>query len=146
MIDLSDGLSTDLSHLCEESRVGALVHADSLPTIDSSPESLAYALHGGEDYELLFTAPRNRRVPKKIAGVTVTEIGEILPSRRSQMWLESEGLRVPLKPKGWEHFRKVDGALDGQSGAISASFAEVESRKPLLDWTFRVSESTMQLT
>ena len=100
MIDLSDGLSTDLSHICEESRVGALVHADSLPTISDSPESLAYALHGGEDYELLFTAPRNRRVPKKIAGVPVTEIGEILPSRRSQMWLESEGLRVPLKPRG----------------------------------------------
>ena len=106
MIDLSDGLSTDLSHLCEESRVGALIHADALPTIDNSPESLASALHGGEDYELLFTAPRNRRIPRKIAGVTVTEIGEILTSRRSQMWLESEGLRVPLKPKGWEHFRK----------------------------------------
>ena len=106
MIDLSDGLSTDLSHLCEESRVGALVHADSLPTIDNSPESLAYALHGGEDYELLFTARRTRRVPKKIAGVPVTEIGEIVPSRRSRMWLESENVRVPLKPKGWEHFRK----------------------------------------
>ncbi len=76
------------------------------PLSTDSPESLAYALHGGEDYELLFTAPRNRRVPKKIAGVPVTEIGEILPSRRSQMWLESEGLRVPLKAKGWEHFNK----------------------------------------
>jgi thiamine-monophosphate kinase len=106
MIDLSDGLSTDLSHICEESRVGALVHADSLPTISDSPESLAFALHGGEDYELLFTAPATRRVPKKIAGVPVRQIGEILPSRRSQMWLGSEGLRVPLKPKGWEHFTK----------------------------------------
>jgi len=105
MIDLSDGLSTDLSHICEESRVGALVRVDSLPTVESSPEGLAYALHGGEDYELLFSAPRRARVPKKIAGVTVTEIGEILPSRRTQMWLESEGLRVPLKAKGWEHFR-----------------------------------------
>jgi thiamine-monophosphate kinase len=106
MIDLSDGLSTDLSHLCEESRVGALLHADLLPTVDNSPESLAYALHGGEDYELLFTARRNRRVPKKIAGVALTQIGEVLPSRGSQMWLESEGLSVPLKSAGWEHFKK----------------------------------------
>ncbi len=131
MIDLSDGLSTDLSHISEESRVGALLHADSLPTIDNSPESLAYALHGGEDYELLFTAPRNRRVPKKIAGVRVTEIGEVLPSRRSQMWLESEGLRVPLKRKG---------------GNTSGSSVFCRVRKSLLDWTFRVSESTMPLT
>ncbi len=91
MIDLSDGLSTDLSHLCEESRGGALVQADSLPMVDISPEGLAFALHGGEDYELLFTAPRNRRVPKKIAGVSVTEIGEILPSRRSQCGWKAKG-------------------------------------------------------
>jgi thiamine-monophosphate kinase len=106
MIDLSDGLSTDLSHLCEESRVGSVIQADALPTISDSPENLAYALHGGEDYELLFTAPAGRRIPRKIAGVPVTEIGEIVASRRAQMWLESEGLRVPLKAKGWEHFKK----------------------------------------
>jgi thiamine-monophosphate kinase len=106
MIDVSDGLSTDLSHICEESRVGALVHADYLPTLDDSPESLIGALHGGEDYELLFTASRNRRVPKEIVGVAITQIGEILPARRAEMWLESDDVRVPLKPRGWEHFRK----------------------------------------
>lgn len=106
MIDLSDGLSTDLSHICEESRVGALIDADALPAVEYSKAGLAFALHGGEDYELLFTSPRRKHVPKKIAGVAVTEIGEIVASARPRMWIESEGYRVPLKPAGWEHFRR----------------------------------------
>jgi len=105
MIDLSDGLSTDLSHICEESRVGALVNADDLPVVEYSKAGLAFALHGGEDYELLFTASPRKRVPRKIAGVAVTRIGEIVASRHARMWIESEGYRVPLKPAGWEHFR-----------------------------------------
>ena len=80
MIDLSDGLSTDLSHLsAKRAALARWCMLTRCPLSSDSPESLAYALHGGEDYELLFTAPRNRRVPKKIAGVTVTEIGESPP-------------------------------------------------------------------
>ena len=57
MIDISDGLSTNLAHICEESGVGALVNEFSVPRPSAGPtNSLSFALHGGEDYELLFTA------------------------------------------------------------------------------------------
>ncbi len=102
MIDLSDGLSTDLSHICDESEVGAVLYADSIP----HPENgLEMALNGGEDYELLFTASPKARIPAEIAGIAITAIGEII-SRRG-MWLsDQEGKRCPLKPRGWEHFRE----------------------------------------
>jgi len=102
MIDLSDGLSTDLHHLCEESRVGAEVAAEMIPRAHGA--TLEQALHGGEDYELLFTASANRKVPRSIAGVGVTRIGEIAsgPARVSLL----EGLRRrELPPGGWEHFK-----------------------------------------
>ena len=103
-IDVSDGLSTDLGHICEESGVGALVNEAAIPRPSGLPaSSLHYALHGGEDYELLFTAPRSLPVPGKIAGVRVTRIGEIIRGR--EMWLvDSHGQRKPLSPRGWEHF------------------------------------------
>ena len=103
-IDVSDGLSTDLEHICEESRVGALVYEAAIPRPSGLPtSSLHYALHGGEDYELLFTAPTTRPVPGRIAGVRVTRIGEIIPGRN--MWLvDSHGQRKPLAPRGWEYF------------------------------------------
>src|ERR1035441_5084782 len=66
-IDLSDGLSTDLAHLCQESGVAAEVDAALLPIHPGA--TLAEALDGGEDYELLFTAPAQARLPRKIAGV-----------------------------------------------------------------------------
>jgi len=103
-IDVSDGLSTDLGHICEESGVGALVNEAAIPRPSGLPtSSLHYALHGGEDYELLFTAPASRPVPGKIAGVRVTRIGEIIRGRN--VWLvDSHGQRKALPPRGWEHF------------------------------------------
>lgn len=100
-IDLSDGLSTDLSHICEQSRVGAVLYADAIPVARNS--TIELALHGGEDYELLFTASAG--VPEKLAGVPVTRIGEIV--REDGLWIfDRAGRRKSLAPRGWEHFRK----------------------------------------
>lgn len=103
-LDISDGLSTDLAHLCEESRVAAEVDAQGLPLAPGA--SLEQALHGGEDYELLFTAPPTVRVPRAIAGVPVTRIGRILrrDHRRPQMTLLTPQGPQPLQPRGWQHF------------------------------------------
>jgi thiamine-monophosphate kinase len=109
MIDTSDGLSTDLAHICEESGVGAEVEADIIPraTVGKPAHDvdLELALHGGEDYELLFTAPRSRRVPSRIAGVPITQIGYITGNRKVFL-LNRHGVGDELEPRGWEHFRR----------------------------------------
>jgi len=109
MIDISDGLSTDLAHLCEESAVGAVISAEAIPRATVGREKhqvdLRFALHGGDDYELLFAAPRNKRVPARIAGVPITLIGHL--TRGKKMVLAGQdGSRVALKPQGWEHFKR----------------------------------------
>src|SRR5207237_1560856 len=71
MIDLSDGLSTDLAHICDESRVGAVVYEDAIPMAHRGVAALEFALHGGEDYELLFTAPASAKIPPTAGGVKV---------------------------------------------------------------------------
>ena len=102
-IDLSDGISTDLGHLCAESGAGAELWADALPV--HAAATLEEALDGGEDYELLFTAPAKVKVPRRIAGVAVTQVGTLQAARG--VWLvEAGGSRRVLKPGGWEHFRK----------------------------------------
>ena len=103
-IDLSDGLSTDLAHLCEESAVAAEVDAAALPVYSGA--TLEQALHGGEDYELLFTAAAEARVPRSIAGVPVTRIGRIVRPRkgRTAVAVITRGRAQALTPQGWEHF------------------------------------------
>jgi thiamine-monophosphate kinase len=102
-IDLSDGLSTDLAHLCSASRVSAEVDAAALP---HSAATLTEALNGGEDYDLLFTASPTARIPRSISGVAITQIGRILPIRKGRppVMLVTTNGKEPLTPRGWEHF------------------------------------------
>ena len=118
MIDISDGLSSDLNHLCDESGVGALIEASQLPIDEVVSElcgrraldPLMLALHGGEDFELLFTVSPEKldQLPSRVDGVSITRIGEI--KEASEGVRISEGSRVwKLEPGGWEHFRKDEG-------------------------------------
>jgi thiamine-monophosphate kinase len=114
MIDISDGLSSDLNHLCSESKVGALIDASSIP-IDPLVKELSgrraldplmLALHGGEDFELLFTVKPEKvaKVPTRVDGVVVTRIGEI--TEGSAGVKIAEGSKIwELEPGGWEHFK-----------------------------------------
>lgn len=103
-IDISDGLSVDLEHLCEESGLRAEVDAGLLPL--GRAATLNDALHGGDDYELLFTARADARVPRSIGGVPVRRIGRMLRRRSSvpRMMLVTDGLRSEIEPQGWQHF------------------------------------------
>lgn len=104
MIDISDGLSVDLLHICQESRVDAVIDATAVPMAEKS--TLQLALDSGEDYELLFTAPAKTRIPRRIAGVAISEIGAIQErSAQPKAWLrDPEGRQQRLRPRGWQHF------------------------------------------
>ncbi|MDD5543749.1 MAG: thiamine-phosphate kinase [Acidobacteriia bacterium] len=110
MIDVSDGLSTDLHHLCRESGVGARVEERKIPVapMPSRKQALRYALTGGEDYQLLFTVhPANlHRVRGRISKLGLSEIGRIV-SREAGVLLISPGGRSKKLPiSGWDHFRE----------------------------------------
>lgn len=103
-MDLSDGLSIDLARMCQESGVAAEIDAAALPLHPGA--TLAHALHGGEDYELLFAAPPSVRIPRSIAGVGITAVGRLLACRagRPAVTLLTPSGAQPLAPRGWEHF------------------------------------------
>ncbi len=96
-MDLSDGLSLDLARLCRESKVGAELE----PAIPIAPgATLAEALHGGEDYELLFTASPRKKIPRHLAQLPVTQIGTIARDKPGLVRMDGR----PLKPEGFDHF------------------------------------------
>src|SRR5207245_2656977 len=112
MMDISDGLSSDLPRLCAASQVGARIQAAQLPlpTIPAGKSSrfdaLDLALNGGDDYELLFTVKRGNiaRIPRLFRGIPLTQIGEVTAAKPIQL-LQGGGTK-PLVPRGWDPFRK----------------------------------------
>ena len=108
MMDLSDGLSSDLPRLCAASGVGATIDSNSLPIspLTGRSRALRLALHGGDDYELLFTVrPRKAALlPGEFRGVTLTRIGKITHGRKILLQ-DSTGGTTLLGPGGWDPFR-----------------------------------------
>jgi thiamine-monophosphate kinase len=116
-MDLSDGLSTDLARLCTASKVGAKIYASKVPHVvipaaaagkltKRKLNPLQLALHGGEDYELLFTVPprQAKKLNRAPGAATLTPIGEITRNRELIL-VASDGREKPLKSQGWDPFR-----------------------------------------
>ncbi len=113
LMDLSDGLSSDLARLCAASDAGARVEAAKIPlarishgALKGGVDLLQLALHGGDDYELLFTVPprKAKLVPRIFRGIALTRIGKI--TKEKKVLLEEGGRARPLLPGGWDPFRE----------------------------------------
>jgi thiamine-monophosphate kinase len=114
MMDLSDGLSSDLSRLCAASAVGSQLESSQLPLVrvpdvarKQGHDPLHLALHGGDDYELLFTVPprKAKLLPDSFRGVRLTAIGRII-RKRELILVDENAYVIQLQPRGWDPFRK----------------------------------------
>lgn len=118
MTDISDGLASDLRHICEESGVGALIEPGSLPSSPQLDEAVkrfgwdreSIMLSGGEDYELLFTLPGSiaeqvKEVIAHASGQQVTIIGEIMAQEYGIRLVDRDGSGRDIPPHGFEHFQ-----------------------------------------
>jgi thiamine-monophosphate kinase len=113
MIDLSDGLASDLLHICKQSKKGATIYEDKIPidheTVmvaeDFGLPALTMAMNGGEDYELLFTVPlESFDKVKLLKGVTI--IGHIVEEEAGVNLITSNGSMLAVQAQGWNHFKK----------------------------------------
>ncbi len=111
MIDVSDGLSVDLNHLCEESGVGAEIYTGKIPVSDElryfQKKDREICLHGGEDYSLLFTVPKGKKSLAELLEkeYKISEIGRIV-RRRDILLIKESGKTEKLEIKGYQHFFK----------------------------------------
>ncbi|MDH4202522.1 MAG: thiamine-phosphate kinase [Phycisphaerae bacterium] len=106
MMDISDGLSTDLNRICKQSNVGAVLLAESIPVSDAAQKTenpLESALHDGEDFELLFTLPPDEveKLPE-LASVAITKIGTITSNGRMELKMPNGQVKL-LAPRGYDH-------------------------------------------
>ena len=100
MIDISDGLSVDLTHILEASDVSARIESKSIPVYDGV--DIIRALHSGEEYELIIIG---EHLPSDLEGVAITRIGKIIPSgKRPNILLVDGSSEEVLNPQGWQHF------------------------------------------
>jgi thiamine-monophosphate kinase len=110
MMDLSDGLSIDLQRLCDASGVGARLFANRVPTppIPNAEDALGLALHGGEDYQLLFTvsAAKSSKIPRYFGRIPLHCIGEIRAKRGINL-ITPDGKTMPLEAQGYDHFSRI---------------------------------------
>jgi len=115
MMDISDGLSTDVARLCKSSRVAARIYASQIPAVDVPGslqrsrgfDPLTLALHGGEDYGLMFTVAKGKasRIPRIFGRTRISRIGEIVRGSGVSI-VTAGGDSSPLTPGGWDPFGK----------------------------------------
>ena len=114
MMDVSDGLSSDLIRLAKTSNTGFVLYMDNIPVSMSAvkisrteKEAVFHALNDGEDYELIFTVDKNYRgeIPEKIDSVPVTCIGEMTAVKKYEGFFKNE--KISLRPGGFNHFKNL---------------------------------------
>ncbi len=111
MIDISDGLSSEILHLCKNSKVGCNVYEDKIPldpmVISSCEEfqldSTLVAMSGGEDYELLFTIDQ-REFPKIKGNPNLTVVGHMTEASEGAFLISRNNSKIPITAQGWNSF------------------------------------------
>ena len=113
MIDISDGLASEVLHICSNSRLGAVVYEEKIPVDHQTAttarefgvDPVTAALNGGEDYELLFTIQTSDyEKVKDLPGIHI--IGHMTPEGSLPVLISVSGQQIPLKAQGWDHFRE----------------------------------------